>query len=97
MNINTWIALYIGLVGIAGSLLAQALFWGIFKGTVQAQIAGIIKTIDLLQSEETLAKRELWQHVDDHGQRIFGMERVCKLNHYELNDHDNHARESHKS
>ena len=97
MQSNEWIALGIGLTAIMGSLVGQALFWGVFKGTVQAQILGINKTIDALQGEETMAKRELWRHVDDHGQRIFGIETECKLNHSHRSYEEDIERESHSS
>lgn len=117
MSNDSWVALGVGMVAIMGSLLAQALFWGTFKGTIQAQIAGLTetirvnreyeqttrqiqldalaKTMDTFQEEESRAKRELWEHVDDHGNRIFGIEAVCKINH-NING-ENRFREPHKS
>jgi hypothetical protein len=118
MSNESWVALGVGMVAIIGSLLAQTLFWGTFKGTIQAQIAGINETIKLnrdneqatrqiqldalaktlgtFQEEESRAKRELWEHVDDHGERIFGIEAVCKINH-SFTATENRFRESHKS
>ena len=118
MSNESWVALGVGMVAIMGSLLAQTLFWGTFKGTIQAQIIGITetirmnreneqatrqiqldalaKTLDTFQEEESRAKRELWEHVDDHGNRIFGIEAVCKINH-NINAGENRFRETHKS
>jgi hypothetical protein len=117
MSNDSWVALGVGMVAIMGSLLAQALFWGTFKGTIQAQISGLTetirvnreyeqttrqiqldalaKTMDTFQEEESRAKHELWEHVDDHGNRIFGIERVCKINH-NINGRTS-FREPHKS
>ena len=86
MDATAWVALGGCAVTFVGTLLAQTLFWGVFKGTVQAQIIGITTAIEDSKHDRSM----LWGRIDDYGPRIVGLETACNLRHPSSTLHDDH-------
>lgn len=72
-----WVALGVGAVGVVSSLVAQALFWGTFKGSVDARLEEGAKRFAALDAEQGTMKVTL----NAHGERISSLETACKIHH----------------
>ena len=72
MNSETtaWIIALTGVVGILSGLIGQALYWGIFKGSIEARTQaaeGQIKELDT-------SRKEMWTAINNHGERLATLE-----------------------
>ena len=76
-QVNEWIVAVTGIVGILSGLIGQALYWGIFKGAIEARTAATEKNIvELKQS-----RSEMWTEINAHGERLATIETACRINH----------------
>ena len=74
---TAWIIALTGVVGILSGLIGQALYWGIFKGAIEARTAATEKNIvELKQS-----RSEMWTEINAHGERLTAVETACRINH----------------
>jgi hypothetical protein len=74
---TAWIVALTGVVGILSGLIGQALYWGIFKGAIEARTAATENNvIELKQS-----RSEMWTEINAHGERLAKIESACDLNH----------------
>lgn len=83
----------IGLLGILSGLVGQAMFWGIFKGSVVERLKAHESVINELRERtdndvKTLEEtdRSQWNKLDEHGQRIAVVEAQCKIRHRRWDD-----------
>ena len=76
-QVNEWIVAVTGIVGILSGLIGQALYWGIFKGSIEARTGAIEKgVLELKQS-----RSEMWTEINAHGERLATIETACRINH----------------
>ena len=74
---TAWIIALTGVVGILSGLIGQALYWGIFKGSIEARTGAIEKgVLELKQS-----RSEMWTEINAHGERLATIETACRINH----------------
>jgi len=72
-----WILVLIGLIGILSGIIGQAIFWGVFKGAIEAKVKSVEGGILKLEKNST----DTWKTINEHGQRIATIESACGLNH----------------
>lgn len=75
---NDWqVTLIVGLAGALSGFGGQALYWGIFKGRIEARTDAAEENIKSLQS----SRSEMWTELNSHDVRIAKLETVCSINH----------------
>ena len=74
---DTWVGAIIGTIGILGGLIGQALYWGMFKGSVLERFNNQRKDID--RHEERLDQHG--HEITRLGTRVAIVERTCQINH----------------
>lgn len=79
MNAETtaWIVALTGVVGILSGLIGQALYWGIFKGSIEARTLATEQNVTELKT----SRSEMWTEINAHGERMTAIETACHLNH----------------
>jgi hypothetical protein len=73
---TAWIVALTGVVGILSGLIGQALYWGIFKGSIEARtLATEGQVTELKQS-----RSEMWTEINAHGERLATVEAALNIN-----------------
>ena len=77
MNAETtaWIVALTGVVGILSGLIGQALYWGIFKGSIEARTAAAERNIVELKA----SRSEMWTDINVHGERLATVEAALNI------------------
>jgi hypothetical protein len=74
---TAWIVALTGVVGILSGLIGQALYWGIFKGSIEARTLATEQNIVELKA----SRSEMWTEINAHGERMATIEAAFRINH----------------
>jgi hypothetical protein len=73
---TAWIVALTGVVGILSGLIGQALYWGIFKGSIEARTLATENNVTELKT----SRSEMWTEINAHGERLATIEAACRIN-----------------